>query len=103
LTLYLGKYSLAAPDHKVRQCIQRSALLLGIGQMDGRKVPSEARASGSPEGVGFGRGTRSPSPLWSLGALPPKIVKKINFEIAYFLYISKLKWSHLHHCMLPVA
>jgi len=50
----------AAPDHKIRQCIQRSALFPGVGQMDGPTVPSDSREVQSAEGVSLGRGVVAP-------------------------------------------
>ena len=39
---------MVAPDHTIRQCIQRSALFPGKTDGWGRKVPSEARRSVAP-------------------------------------------------------
>ena len=76
-------FAVAAPDHKIRQCIQRSALLPGRAEQDagGAKLRSAERV-----GSGEIRG--------SSGYAPRKKFAKINFEIAYFLQFCKLKWSH---------
>ena len=73
--------TVAAPDHKIRQCIQRSALF--PGRADGRtKCPERDAGSGakrwSAEWIGSGdiRGS---------GGYAPEKFAKINLEIAYFL------------------
>jgi len=55
-----------------------------VGQMEGRKVPSEARDARSAEGgeVGSGNGRRIVLP--TVGSGPEKF-SKINFETAHFL------------------
>ena len=73
---------MAAPDHKIRQCIQRSALFPGRAERDagGAKRLSAERVGREIRGSG--------------SMLQDKFAK-INFEIAYFLQFCKLKWSHL--------
>jgi len=52
----------AAPDHKIGQCIQRSALF--PGRANGGTHGSERFAGGAKRRGGrFGKGRRSPSPL----------------------------------------
>ena len=74
---------MAAPDHKIRQCIQRSTLF--PGRADGRtECPERDAGSGSgakrrsAERVGSGD-------IMGSGAMPPEKFATINFEIAYFL------------------
>ena len=70
--------SVAAPDHKIRQCIQRSALFPGRadGGTEGLER-GEARDALKPEGVpGSGKGGRSPYPLACLGAMPQNNFQK---------------------------
>jgi len=80
-------WPVAAPDYKIRQCIQRSAVFLG--RADGWTEGPERGAGGvklrSAEGVEFEEGHCSPSLLGSLGLCPRK-KSKINFEIACFLF-----------------
>ena len=76
---------MAAPDHKIGQCIQRSALF--PGRADGGTHGSERFVGGAKQQGGrFWKGRRSPSPLGSLWAMPQKKFSKINFEIACFLH-----------------
>jgi len=71
----------AAPDHKIRQCIQRSALFPG-GQNGGTEssVP-EHRGK-----WGVGRSAVAlPIGVWGYAA---EKFSKLNFEIAYFLHFA---------------
>jgi len=81
----------AAPDHKIRQCIQ-GQLYFQVGQMEGPKGMGGTCAE-APRG-GVSEGHRSP-PIRKFGGYAPEKFPKINFEIAYFLHFCKLKWSHL--------
>ena len=86
--------AVAAPDHKIGQCIQRSALF--PGRADGETHGSERFAGGAKRRGGrFGKGRLSPSPLGSQWVMPQKNFSKISFEIACFLHFCKLKWFHL--------
>ena len=71
--------TVAAPDHRIRQCIQRSAIFPGRAERDagGAKRLSAER-------VGSGEIRESGEKF-----------AKINFEIAYFLQFCKLKLFHL--------
>ena len=78
---------MAAPDHKIGQCIQRSALF--PGRADGGTHGSE-RFAGSAKRrrggrVGLGRGAVAPLHYGSVGYAPEKF-SKINFKIACFLH-----------------
>ena len=98
----MSQSAVAAPDHKIRQCIQKPALFLG--RADGWTGLSRARSrarcggrrrrsAGLSSGVESGDRLRSRSPLvW--GYAPEKF-SKINFEIAYFLHFCQLNRSHL--------
>ena len=69
---------MAAPDHKIRQCIQRSALF--PGRADGGTEDVEAREARSMGAeVGHREGRRSSFPLGDLGLSLGKKNKKINF------------------------
>ena len=47
--------TVAAPDHKVRQCFQWSALFLGRAD-GGSEGPERGAGAAKPRGVGFGLG-----------------------------------------------
>jgi len=67
-------------DHKIRQCIQRTALFPGSsdGGTEGHERSAEALRGGLWElQCGF-------YPLGNLGAIAAENFSKINFEIAYF-------------------
>ena len=96
------EYSVAAPDHAIRQCIQRSALFPGRAA-GGPKAPQRRRRRVS----GVWEGHHRLSSLKSLGLCPqmcPEKKSKTNFEIVYFLHFCKLKCSHLQclHAKLSV-
>ena len=71
------RLAVAAPDHKIGQCIQTSALC--PGRADGGTHGSERFAGDAKRrGSRFGKGRRSPSPLGGLGLCglcPRKIFK----------------------------
>jgi len=86
--------TVAAPDHYIRQCIQRSALF--SGRADGGTEDLERGAGGTKRRGGWSLGGGgSPPQIRGLGTLPPEKLSEINFEIAYFLHFCKLKWSYL--------
>ena len=72
------KIQVAAPDHKIRQCIQRSALFPGRadGGAEGPEFWTRARRgrreAPQHQGVRSGKGRRSPSSLGDLGFMPPE-------------------------------
>jgi len=74
----------AAPDHKIGQCIQRSALF--PGRADGGTHGSERFAGGAKRRGGrFGKGRRrSPSPLGGLWAMPQKNFQRSTLKSRVF-------------------
>ena len=94
-----GWYTVAAPDHKIGQCIQRSALF--PGRAGGGTHGSERFAGGAicakRRGGRFGKGRRNPSPLGDLWAMPPKISKNQLWNRVFSAFFCKLKWFHLQH------
>jgi len=69
------KQAVAAPDHKFRQCVQRSALF-----------PDRAVAPDSQE-VGFGRGTVAS--LGSLGAMPQEKFQLSILKLRIFCILQR--------------
>ena len=83
----------AAPDHKIKQCIQRSALFPGRADR-GTEGPERGAKCQSAEKLGL-KGHHRPPHLEIWGLCPQENFSKIKFEMAHFLQLCKLKWSHM--------
>ena len=70
---------MAAPNHKFRQCIERSALFPGRAD----RAAEADEVSGKAIAVS----------IRESGAMPLENFSKINFEIAYFLHFCTLERS----------
>ena len=83
--------AVAAPDDKIGQCIQRSALF--PGRADGGTHGSERFAGGANRrGVGLERDDVAPLHLW---AMPQKNFQKSTLKSRVWCIFCKLKWFHL--------